>query len=153
MKHALLTLSALMWGLSSPALAAQPITAEVVGIEEVQVGLSGAHFTLRTSLTRTRGLPIVVQGVQYQLLVNDEVIGMGEQTDNLRLRRNKPAELLIPSTLAPRGGVGALAAMLGNAELEITYIGEATGRWLFFSRTVSFSDTVSTEELFSAIFQ
>lgn len=135
---------------SSTALAAPPVTAELIGIQDVSIGLSGAQFTLRTSLTRTRGMPIVVKGVSYRLLVNGEVVGMGEQDENIRLRRNRPAELLIPSTFSPRGGIAAMAVMAGDPELEITYVGEATGRWLFFSRTETFTDTISTEELFSA---
>lgn len=135
---------------ASTAHAAAPVTAELLGIQDVRIGLSGAQFTLRTSLTRTRGLPIVVKGVSYRLLVNGEVVGMGEQDDNVRLRRNKPAELLIPSTFSPRGGIAAMAVMAGDPEIEITYVGEATGRWLFFSRTETFTDTISTEELFSA---
>ena len=135
---------------SGSAHAAPPITAELIGIQDVRVGLSGAQFTLRTSLTRTRGLPIVVKGVSYRLLVNGEVVGMGERDDNVRLRRNRPAELLIPSSFSPRGGIAPMAVMAGDPELEITYVGEATGRWLLFSRTETFTDTISAEELFSA---
>jgi len=127
-----------------------PISAQLAGVQDVSVGLSGAKFTLRAELTRNSGLPIVVKGVSYELRVNGEVVGRGEQTDNLRLKRNKPVELLIPSTLSPQGGIMALSQMAADPNLEIAIVGEASGRWLFFSRTETFRGKVSTEELVSS---
>ena len=135
---------------SSSALAASPISASLVGVQDVSVGLSGASFTLKAELLREGGLPIVVKDVRYQLLVNGQVVGQGEQTENLRLKRNKPAVLRIPSTLSPQGGIAALAGMANNPNLEITLVGEASGRWLFFSRTERFEESVSTEELLNS---
>ncbi|MFT4977428.1 MAG: hypothetical protein ACI8S6_003333 [Myxococcota bacterium] len=142
--------SALALSSGSALAASSPISAQLIGIKDVSIGFSGATFTLRSSLTRTRGLPIVVKDVHYELRVNGEVIGQGEQAENLRLRRNKPAELLIPSQLSPRGGIVALGQMMSDPSLEIAIVGEASGRWLFFSRTERFREVVSTEELLSS---
>lgn len=134
----------------SSALAASPISASLLGVQDVAVGFSGATFTLKAGLLREGGLPIVVKDVHYQLIVGGQVIGEGRQEEHLRLKRGERAVLRIPSTLSPRGGIAALASMASDPDLELRLVGEASGRWLFFSRTEQIEEVVTTRELLSA---
>ena len=144
MKKTAMLLGLLLSTAARAAPDASPITVSIVGLEDVSVGLGGMHFTVLAELTRTAGLPMVLQSMDYEIRFSDQVIGRGSQEGRYRLRRDEPVVVEIPCQLGATAGLFGLLGQGADAEVEI--VGEATGRWLFFSRTREFQKTISLQE-------
>ena len=119
------------------------VTAEVIGVSDVQVGLGGARFTVVTAVTRKKFPPMVLTELRYDVLVGGQKIGEGRIEEKHRLKRNQAVSVEIPTQLSASAGMMAL--MGGSTELTIS--GEVSGRWLFFSQKREFERTLSLDDL------
>lgn len=133
--------------LSTATAQAQPldekVTAEVLGVTDVQIGLGAAGFTVVTELTRKKFPPMVLTGLQFDVMVGEQKIGAGVLEASHRLKRNKAVRIEIPTRVSATAGL--MAIMGGSSELTIT--GTVSGRWLFFSQERTFQQAISLEDI------
>ncbi len=123
------------------------VTAEVLGVSNVQIGLGGAGFTVVTELTRKKFPPMVLTGLRFDVLVNGQKIGEGSITESQRLRRNRAVRVEIPTRVSATAGL--MAIMGGSAELSIA--GEVSGRWLFLSQERTFQQDISLQQIVDTV--
>ena len=119
------------------------VTAEVLGVTDVQIGLGAAGFTVVTELTRKKFPPMVLTGLQFDVMVGEQKIGAGTLEEPYRLKRNQPVRIEIPTRVSATAGLMAL--MGGDSELTIS--GSVSGRWLFFKQERTFQEAISLEEI------
>ena len=130
--------------LLSLAEAAPVIDAELVEVRDVQVGLSGASFTAIVELTRESGPPMVLKDVDYDVVVDGQVVGgAGSLPESVRLKKGESVQVELPGSLDAGAGAAILRAFSkGSLELRVT--GEARVRSLLIPRTVPFETEVLT---------
>ena len=121
----------------------EKVTAEVLGVTDVQIGLGAAGFTVVTELTRKKFPPMVLTGLQFDVMVGDQKIGEGLLEESHRLKRNQAIRVEIPTRVSATAGL--MAIMGGSSELTIS--GTVSGRWLFFQQERSFQQAISLEEI------
>ena len=119
------------------------VSAEVLGVTDVRIGLGAAGFTVVTELTRKKFPPMVLTGLRYDVLVSGQKIGEGTIEDSHRLKKNKAVRIEIPTRISASAGLMAL--MGGGSELTIS--GEVSGRWLFFKQERTFQQQISLQDI------
>ncbi|MFT5686405.1 MAG: hypothetical protein ACI8RZ_007361 [Myxococcota bacterium] len=125
----------------------QKVTAEVIGIKDVRIGLGGAGFTVVTALTRKKAPPMVLTGLRFDVMVNGQKIGEGSIEENTRLKRNQAVQVEIPTRVMATAGLMALM----NSDAELSISGEVSGRWLFFKQERSFEETISMQDIVDTV--
>ena len=125
------------------------VTAEVLGVPDVQIGLGAAGFTVVTELTRKKFPPMVLTGLQFDVMVGEQKIGAGALEKPYRLKRNQSVRIEIPTRVSATAGL--MAIMSGGSELTIS--GSVSGRWLFFKQERSFQQAISLEEITDTVTQ
>ena len=127
--------------LFASANAAPQITAELIEVKDVQVGLSGASFTAMVQLTRESGPPMVLKDLDYDIVFNDEVIGgAGALPDKVRLPKGEPVVVELPGEIT--GGGNALIRAASSGRLDVRITGDAKVRSLLIPRTVPFDTEI-----------
>ena len=121
----------------------EAVTAEVLGVTDVQVGLGTAGFTVVTELTRHKFPPMVLTGLEFDVLVGEQKIGAGTLAASHRLKRNRAVRVEIPTRVSATAGL--MAIMGGSTELTIA--GSVSGRWLFFKQERTFQQEISLQEI------
>lgn len=139
--------------LALPAVAeAKPlgekVTAEVIGIEDVRIGLGAAGFTVITELTRKKAPPMVLTGLRFDVMIDGQKIGEGVIEDNHRLKRNKAVRVEIPTRVMATAG---LMAIMNSSSAELSIAGEVSGRWLFFKQERTFAQTISLQDVMDTV--
>ncbi len=139
--------------LALPAVAdAKPlgekVTAEVIGIEDVRIGLGAAGFTVVTELTRKKAPPMVLTGLRFDVMIDGQKIGEGLIEDNHRLKRNKAVRVEIPTQVMATAG---LMALMNSSNAELSIAGEVSGRWLFFKQERTFAQTISLQDVMDTV--
>ena len=124
------------------AEAAPVITADLVEVRDVKVGMSGASFTAIVELTRESGPPMVLKDVDYDVLVDGQVVGgAGTLPESVRLKKGETVLVELPGEIDASAGAAVVRAMSrGGMELQVT--GEAKVRSLLLPRTVPFETEV-----------
>lgn len=122
------------------------IQTEVLGVEDFCLSARGIGFSVRTRLTRDRGLPICIRGIHYEVLLRDTVIGEGGNFEEIRLRRGVAAEVALPTVVSLRNSLRALLQLHGPA-LELRVVGEAHAGFWWFSRPRPFEVYVTLGDL------
>ncbi|MDG1478299.1 MAG: hypothetical protein P8R54_01845 [Myxococcota bacterium] len=139
--------------LALPAVAdAEPmgekVTAEVVGIEDVRIGLGAAGFTVVTELTRKKAPPMILTGLRFDVLIDGQKIGEGTLEDTHRLKRNTAVRVEIPTQVMATAG---LMAIMSSSNAELSIAGEVSGRWLFFKQERTFAQTISLQDVMDTV--
>lgn len=134
-----LTLAAAITG---PAHAGgAPLKLTPVGVRDLQIGLSGGSFDLVVEAERSKGLPIKLRNLQYELLIGNVVLTETERDyDAVVLRRGEPVEIAIPVTLDASTAMSAGAKALTSGRLDLRIRGTAGLRILVFPLTVGFDE-------------
>jgi len=124
------------------AEAAPVITADLVEVRDVKVGMSGASFTAIVELTRESGPPMVLKDVDYDVLIDGQVVGgAGTLPESVRLKKGETVLVELPGEIDASAGAAVVRAMSrGGMELQVT--GEAKVRSLLLPRTVPFETEV-----------
>jgi hypothetical protein len=139
--------------LTLPAVAdAKPmgekVTAEVVGIDDIRIGIGAAGFTVVTELTRKKAPPMILTGLRFDVLIDGQKIGEGSIEDTHRLKRNKAVRVEIPTQVMATAG---LMAIMNSSNAELSIAGAVTGRWLFFKQERTFSQTISLQDVMDTV--
>ncbi len=139
--------------LALPAVAdAKPmgekVTAEVVGIEDVRIGLGAAGFTVVTELTRKKAPPMILTGLQFDVLIDGQKIGVGTLEESHRLKRNTAVRVEIPTQVMATAG---LMAIMSSSTAELSIAGTVSGRWLFFKQERTFDQTISLQDVMDSV--
>jgi hypothetical protein len=118
------------------------ITTEVVDVKDVDVDLTGAHFTVVLEMTRHRGPPTKVRGLEYQIIVANEVVGSAVWDEKTRLKKGEPVHLDVPVDIGVNAGP-ALLRSVGAGDASVTIDGTAKVRVLGIPRSRPFTTTYS----------
>lgn len=140
----------LIAALSMPEAHAARITTDVVGIDDLSIGLGGVRFTVRAHVTREGLLPMRLNGVRYQIRLQDTVVGEGFTDTPVRLKNNRPAEVLIPTTVSAGRSLGVLLSQ-DPASMALTISGDVVGRVLWIKRSRPFNSQIALADFLSAV--
>lgn len=124
-----------------------PVYVEIVEVRDVSISRSGVDFVLVVNMTRTRGLPIVLTDMQYEVLVGKQMLANAWQTDDkVKLRRGQTMEVAVPCTMSMDAGLGALKSVMEEGVPPVKLVGTVEGRVLLFSHEYSFMTDIYVPE-------
>lgn len=116
-----------------------PVFVEIVDVRDVSISLDGIEFVLVARMTRTRGVPIVLKDMQYEVLVGKQRVASAWQAEGkVKLRRGQTIDVPIPCSVDPVAGLGALKSMLAEGVPPVKLSGTVQGRVLLFPGEYSF---------------
>lgn len=119
----------------------EPVLLSPVGIRDLQIGFGGGSFDLVIEAERTRGLPIKLRKLEYELLVGNVVVTEADtEYDGLVLRRGEPREIAIPVTLDASTAMSAGAKAMSSGTLDLRIRGRAGLRVLIFPVRIDFDE-------------
>ncbi|MCB9796566.1 MAG: hypothetical protein H6741_28035 [Alphaproteobacteria bacterium] len=126
---------------ADPALAddTPPVTARVLGVEDVRITLTGVQFTVIAEVERTRGLPLVVKDLNMKLTFGKlDVAETWSPEEKIKLKKGKPVEVRVPCTISAAAGLQAMNRMRQHGLPPIQLTGDAKGRVFIFPGKYSF---------------
>lgn len=124
-----------------------PVYVEILDVRDVSISRSGIDFVMVVGMTRTRGLPIVLTDMQYEVLVGKQMLASAWQTDDkVKLRRGQTVEVSVPCTMSMDAGLGALKGLLQEGLPPVKLVGTVEGRVLLFSHEYSFMTDIFVPE-------
>lgn len=124
-----------------------PVYVEILDVRDVSISRSGIDFVMVVGMTRTRGLPIVLTDMQYEVLVGKQMVANAWQAeDKVKLRRGQTVEVSVPCTMSMDAGLGALKGLLQEGLPPVKLVGTVEGRVLLFSHEYSFMTDIFVPE-------
>lgn len=124
-----------------------PVYVEILDVRDVSISRSGIDFVMVVGMTRTRGLPVVLTDMQYEVLVGKQMVANAWQAeDKVKLRRGQTVEVSVPCTMSMDAGLGALKGLLQEGLPPVKLVGTVEGRVLLFSHEYSFMTDIFVPE-------
>lgn len=124
-----------------------PVFVEIVEVRDLKISRSGLDFVVVARMTRTRGLPIVLTDMQYEVLVGKQMLASAWQADEkVKLRRGQSVEVPIPCSISAAAGLGALKSLASEGVPPVMLSGTVEGRVLFLPGEYSFVTDLYTPE-------
>lgn len=121
-----------------------PLSVEIVDLDDMEVGLGGATFTVVLHMTRTGWPPMKVKSMDYDLVVNGVAVGNAQTVDghHVKLPKDQAVVLELPASVSSSALGPALLRSFSSGSLEVKVTGEAEIKGVLLTHTIPFETEV-----------
>ncbi len=137
--------AAALLALSLDAAAAKepPVLVKPVGVENIDIGLSGGSFDLLLEAERTRGIRVRLRDLDYTVKMGGRVVTRGDREYSGKvLRKGQPIIIEVPVEFSATDALATGLDALTNGKVNVRIQGEAGLRVLLIPFSVPFDQKV-----------
>lgn len=136
--------AAALLALSLDAAAKEPpVLVKPVGVENIDIGLSGGSFDLLLEAERTRGIRVRLRDLDYTVKMGGRVVTRGDREYSGKvLRKGQPIIIEVPVEFSATDALATGLDALANGKVNVRIQGEAGLRVLLIPFSVPFDQKV-----------
>ena len=114
-----------------------------VGVENIDIGLSGGSFDLLLEAERTRGIRVRLRDLDYTVKMGGRVVTRGDREYSGKvLRKGQPIIIEVPVEFSATDALATGLDALANGKVNVRIQGEAGLRVLLIPFSVPFDQKV-----------